>query len=343
MLCVRFMDLERPHHICKDISKISKKHLEPISEAKYVVTDKNWQEFIGRPDSYASYLKYFDQQVSEQGHIATLKKYLPQLIPGLAGAALHPLIHLGYSVEFNLPLAAAEGLAYACSSYYAPGEAIDEVVAKESAKDSCLQLITQFPFEKSKYENEGKKGSALLTKMGGFIKKHGVDLVNLCSDWACTVDNVSEKTQDLTLGTVKIFDGSYRQGTMDFFLVHALTGNHSVCALMEILDAKDQVRLLNLNFMALTILYAVQGVPSIHIDSSNNMVYEGLSTSWEELAARASESDDSHVIKAVRNLHQSEVKYGKMHGIFHRPAARCIKDVLKNGWCFMGIGFLPDN
>ena len=32
------------------------------------------------------------------------------------GSATHPLIHLGYAVEFNLPLLAAEGLAMAACS-----------------------------------------------------------------------------------------------------------------------------------------------------------------------------------------------------------------------------------
>ncbi|KAI0244783.1 hypothetical protein L0F63_002705 [Massospora cicadina] len=260
---------------------------------------------------------------------------------GLAGAALHPLIHMGYSVEFELPVAAAEGLAYACSNYSAVGEAINKVSDEGSLGASFFEIITNSSFEKSKYETSERKRSLLETKIWGFVGKYGEELVKMCSAWGCNRENLLERSDDLAISTVKIFDGSYRQKTLDFFLLHALTGNHGVRTLMTILETKDQIRLLNLNFMALAILFGVQGVPSIHSESSFEVIYDGISVTWEELAKRASESNDSHVLKAVRNLRQLELTYGQMDGMFHRPAVRCVQDVLVNGWCFEGIGFLP--
>lgn len=254
---------------------------------------------------------------------------------------MHPLIHLGYAVEFDLPLVAAEGLAYACSYYSAVGEAIDEVSAKTITGDSCFDLLTQFPFEKSKYETAEKKSSSYETRMGGFTKSYGADLVELCSTWACTTSNLLDRSADLVLSTVKVFDGSYRQGTLDFFIAHAVTGNHGVRSLLSILEPSDQVRLLNLNFLALAIVYGIQGVPSLQLD--DGMAYDGHSNTWEALAEQASQTNDSHVIKIVRNLHQLERSFGQRNGLFHRPAVRCIRDVLSNGWCFPGIGFLPNH
>ena len=52
----------------------------------------------------------------EESMARMVSDYLTPLIPGLC-ASTGPLIHLGYGVEFGSPLAAAEGLAYACISY----------------------------------------------------------------------------------------------------------------------------------------------------------------------------------------------------------------------------------
>lgn len=45
---------------------------------------------------------------------ATFDLYFNQLMGESLGAALHPLINIGYAMEFSNPILLSEGLAYAC-------------------------------------------------------------------------------------------------------------------------------------------------------------------------------------------------------------------------------------
>ena len=71
----------------------------------------------GRRREYASQRTFFAQQIAEGGADATLLRWLPELLPGLAGAALHPVIHLAVAVREGDDALLAEGLAYLNHSF----------------------------------------------------------------------------------------------------------------------------------------------------------------------------------------------------------------------------------
>src|SRR5262249_33715627 len=53
----------------------------------------------------------------------------PQILPGMIAAAAHPLIHLGYAVEFSSPRVLAEALAFGCCRQLPQTQMVDEPVA----------------------------------------------------------------------------------------------------------------------------------------------------------------------------------------------------------------------
>lgn len=65
---------------------------------------------------YADYLRYFDDEVNTKGLKKTLDLYFTQVMGESIGAALHPLINIGYALEFSNPILLSEGLAYTCTS-----------------------------------------------------------------------------------------------------------------------------------------------------------------------------------------------------------------------------------
>ena len=74
---------------------------------------------VGARRCYAEQRAFFADQVARAGVPATLLQHLPQLLPGLAGAALHPIIHLAIGLRTGSDGMVAEGLAYLNHSHLA--------------------------------------------------------------------------------------------------------------------------------------------------------------------------------------------------------------------------------
>ncbi|KAI9295264.1 hypothetical protein K502DRAFT_303899 [Neoconidiobolus thromboides FSU 785] len=316
-------------------------YLEPLTEDKYDINLENYEEYIAIKDAYTSYLKFFDDQVNKLGTIPALKKYIPRVLPGFVGDALHPLIHLGYAVEFDNPMVAAEGLAYAYSHYLFFDDVINSIQPEEISIEDIEQKLNKMDINAT--EREGLFSDALDL----VVKKNGCDLAKLASKFGVNVSNIEERSNDLSIGTVEMFGGSYRQNTFDFFLLHGVTGNHAVRTLLPILEPKDKVLLLTLNFVALTIIFLTQGAPKPTeiAYSIPEEIGEGKNSenSWSDIFIRSAKSLDEHLIKGVRNLHGLQKEFGEMDGFFFKPAAFAALDIPKNDWNHSGIGYLPEN
>ncbi|TFY67493.1 hypothetical protein EVJ58_g1578 [Rhodofomes roseus] len=88
------------------------------------ITAENYHKFLGNKDYYDAYLEYFHRVVFELGFAATLDEYLlsrganyPEtgaprhMVNRLLARSFHPMIYLGYGIEFGVPGLVAEGLA----------------------------------------------------------------------------------------------------------------------------------------------------------------------------------------------------------------------------------------
>lgn len=83
-----------------------------------VINRLNWRNNIqSTRAAFSAFRDFFDAELADKGMSETIRLYLPALLPGLAGAALHPLIHSGWAADVESLDMLGEGLAYmACSS-----------------------------------------------------------------------------------------------------------------------------------------------------------------------------------------------------------------------------------
>lgn len=84
--------------------------------------DKKWQDEMGKRDNYGTFLKYFAAEIEEHGIRATINNTLfagtprsEDLLIRMFSGFVHPFIHLGYAIEFNLAPILAEALAQAAA------------------------------------------------------------------------------------------------------------------------------------------------------------------------------------------------------------------------------------
>ncbi len=78
---------------------------------------RNWRDGIGKSEMYPSLLSYFTVQLSKHGIESTVAQYLPELVGSLAMDAFHPIIRLGYAIDFQSEDETAAALAYVVSCH----------------------------------------------------------------------------------------------------------------------------------------------------------------------------------------------------------------------------------
>ncbi|MEU5208781.1 questin oxidase family protein [Streptomyces sp. NPDC020742] len=73
--------------------------LEDVPAARSRITDANWPEALGDPSRVTDWTGYFTEKVAERPWRELLTEWWPRLLPGIAGAATHPVIRVGHTVR----------------------------------------------------------------------------------------------------------------------------------------------------------------------------------------------------------------------------------------------------
>ncbi|MER0480512.1 questin oxidase family protein [Streptomyces sp. Edi2] len=73
--------------------------LESVPRARARITDANWREALGDASRVTDWTAYFTHQVTERPWRELLADWWPRLLPGIAGAATHPVIRVGHAVR----------------------------------------------------------------------------------------------------------------------------------------------------------------------------------------------------------------------------------------------------
>jgi hypothetical protein len=91
------------------------------------ITHENYADHIGEEKWYQAYFNFFAQELLSKGVSKTLDEYVfskkanyegnaeregrksKEMFSGFIGGLLHPLIHLGYGLEFGIPYMVTEG------------------------------------------------------------------------------------------------------------------------------------------------------------------------------------------------------------------------------------------
>jgi hypothetical protein len=99
----------------------------PIGKSPTPISSENFADHLGDGKYYQGYLEFFSNQLVTRGVDATLEDYLyskganfndraeangsrqPEMFSRFMSGLMHPLIHVGYGLEFGLPGILAEG------------------------------------------------------------------------------------------------------------------------------------------------------------------------------------------------------------------------------------------
>ena len=165
----------------------------------------DWREGLGRPELYGSLLKVFTQSIEQEGELSVLNSTLPDLLPGIALDAFHPIIRLGFARDFGNQQEVVAALAYMVIAFQPMPRGLSPI----SLRDELQQQVSDGPVALK----SARFGGAILELAANGTYPLG------CAD---TLETVASTALDIY------------QSTRNFFALHLVTATQAVrCAVPE--------------------------------------------------------------------------------------------------------------
>ena len=251
-----------------DIATFAEKYrskLVPFPPPNESVGPETWRQHIGRRESYAALLAFFEREIESTDWQTVLARYLPSLISGWVKDAFHPLIRLGYGVEFESKSEIAAGLAYMTITGDDPA-----LVAVASRSGSSLRGQAYIDWVGSMRDPRYSRGP---------FNVRYQRIVDGATELRPAVGSVDRSLEEIGRACLDVF-----HATHDFFALHLVTSSHAfrVCAPYAGpgLDALYSV--------GIAIAYLAIGAPP----------FEALAPAGAELPTeRLSKATDEHDVK----------------------------------------------
>jgi hypothetical protein len=274
-------------------------------------------KFLGDERQYKNFLQLFRNEIDSLGWQAVVNKYVfandevaSKMLPLLFSGFLHPLIHLGFGVEFEQPAIIAEALAQAAihsgwiAQFFYPTE---QTASKNRSNPSktMVELIDDIRNDKELYAaprwSDGNK------IRDGILARAGETMVSYASQYHIKPEQLEEKTAEMINAAAYFTGGAQRKRHVvkfDFFYMHCVNSSifYSSFLKQQWLSDANKVRLLEWKVWNDLAMYASRKSPEIHMDEIRNYKPKQPSD-WDKIIERVrSMEDDGHACKLVRAL-----------------------------------------
>ncbi|KAH7918719.1 hypothetical protein BV22DRAFT_1199852 [Leucogyrophana mollusca] len=282
-------------------------------ESPEVITEGNFSLHLGDHKYYQAYFNFFSAYVLENGAGAAMEEFVfslkrnfdpendpegkeqPEMLYRFVmDGLLHPMIHVGYGVEFGLPGLVAEGLAMAAlhrgrsSVVYPPSlfsSGMPEEIASTTPRlpDTAIgnieglatkhethafsvlsRLLKDEHFDPTKC-NWPREYPDFMLVAGGLMRDYG-------EQWSIDLSRPGElerKIEELSWMNVLIYGVSAwkeeRGLRADFILMHIVTSALFLPSLLSTLSPRSQAILLRAHFTASLVQWVMRGRPSFPI------------------------------------------------------------------------------
>ncbi|KAG1473876.1 hypothetical protein G6F56_000695 [Rhizopus delemar] len=347
----------------------------PLPPPITIITRQNYKQHLGESKAYTSYLAFFQKEIDQYGMMNSIRRWIWQgdfLARTIAGT-WHPVIHIGFGIEFQLPGMVAEGLAMtACTkatySRLIPdlqpswsswlfnwiGPKPIEPLCVDSIPD-CLQDSQIFRIFAHIRQNSAFDGLLSFTdkrKLGIVLNnKPAMDQVKwYVQQWPIqeTEQDIQHKFKDLylistlALGTTGI---RHEQIKMDFFFMHGVTSVELIHQYLAKIKPREAVCLLHAQLSALILMYLFRNRPYFDLEAllSYRSPLDSCKNNnpWLDVLEKSLDCE-VHVIKVVRSCAVGQMLCGSSHDArLHDIWLKVAKMSIDNQGCWeqRGVGF----
>ncbi|OCB92234.1 hypothetical protein A7U60_g363 [Sanghuangporus baumii] len=330
-----------------------------VAPLDLTITKENWTGHIGHEENYIAYLKFFTEEIKNNGISDCLEEYIfserangneNNMLLRLVGGAVHPLIQIGYGTEFSMPSITASGLAETAVTKPIPSSLYDDTPNSSAEDIKVLSIIRQmYDSDKLVPVMPYQPDALLSTRMKDAMTNGRPEEIRRLSAQLPIEDNVQSTELDTrveeliwaaTLLTVST--GKHgRKPRLDFFLMHLLTSSLFLPSLInKIKTQKNKARLLRLYVSTMLFIMLLRGRP--RIDPTLIMSYTDAPrppkaredpadrNPWPAIIDDVIHAPDSHTVKTMRTLYYGAQKYGetppgKAIGAFNKVGSETLK------------------
>lgn len=167
-----------------------------------------FKSYLGKEKYYHDFLVYFQREIDEKGWQNVLKEYLfaederaDDMLVRMYAGFLHPIIHLGFGIEFQQPAIVAEALAQAAvhDNWMAPLFFGCEEAAKEKRGKIGSKTIAELLEQGKKNSNLSKAahfedGNKIRE---GILKRASEEMIDLATEYTISEGDLEEKTAEM--------------------------------------------------------------------------------------------------------------------------------------------------
>ncbi|KAJ5085305.1 hypothetical protein N7532_010076 [Penicillium argentinense] len=270
-------------------------------------------------EHYSNYLAFFQRVIGEKGVSAVIKEYLfggdelaESLLSRMFAGLVHPIIHLGFGIEFQQPAIVAQALAqaavhqdYLADSFYKPAaasakshktsksliEIIEEMRANQTIRDAAVHGDTDVfaPGILSRASEEVIESISQWTVPENQIHHKLIEMINTAIYWTATAQNPRKQLK------------------LDFFFIHAVNLSIFFKAFMDLpyLSAANKARLLEMKGRMDLLIWASRKMPD---PQPGDVLSYPIHHGWPEVFAKSylHPTDDGHLAKFVRTVAMAE-------------------------------------
>jgi len=271
----------------------------------------------------------------------------------LFSGVVHPFIHIGYGLEYDIPTLIAEGLAMcACTNDYQGKIYSCNENIQSGASKSPRQI-----FDEIKSDNE----FANLTRnededrIDDFVGRGGAKaLAKYTSQWNVKPDkdDLQNKMKELYEITALCYGTLTPKGKeyfkFDFYIMHCLTSAYFLPIYLDIITPDQAALLLKSHFSTLASFWVTAGRPTLHLDhllSYEPHLKPNKNNPWLSVIEAVMITNDEHMAKSLRTLLLADEMYGDFNGIWLKSAQATIDFVkgvpgspAKQFWSFARLG-----
>ncbi|KAI3318561.1 hypothetical protein HD806DRAFT_511983 [Xylariaceae sp. AK1471] len=275
-------------------------------------------------DQYTNFLAFFEHEIETKGWQTVVQEYclsrtptaeamLAQLYEGL----YHPIIHLGFGIEFKQPSIVAEGLAQTAShdpmfidQFFQRSEQL--VHSSTVAAKPLVELYHEV-------RTSDKLRTASRIEHGAFRIRDSVlptamdEIVGIAARFQVSPDEIERATAEMISCAAYCAGAAQRAGKqrkIDFFLMHIVTSSIFLTTLVQQswIKLEDKVRLIEWKGRIDLLWYAACAAPELHIQDIADYeptLSKGLD--WRALYRAVNDlHDDGHVAKFIRAIKNGE-------------------------------------
>ncbi|KAL2156766.1 hypothetical protein VTH82DRAFT_1512 [Thermothelomyces myriococcoides] len=298
----------------------------PILAAESVDSLADPDVFLSRMvkiSEYTNFLVFFEGEIDKKGWPAVVNEYLftgtsvaEAMFSQLCEGLYHPLIHLGFGVEFHQPGIVAEGLAEAATQD--PGLALADFYrrSEEFARSGAVSPKPLVELYKAVRDNTKIRAAARLEdgprRSERIIERAVDELVPIACQFQVKSDNLERALAEVF--SCSAFTAAAqkpgKKPKVDFFHLHFATSALAVDVLLrqDWISAENKARLIEWKARTDLVWYASNGAPEMcaeAIEQYQPTLSKGMG--WKELYRAANElHDDGHVVKFMRSLKDGE-------------------------------------